>query len=218
MVKRLALLAAVAGLLGALVLTAYGNGDASGRVARSLDAMEHLRGVRFSLEATSIATGSAALAGPLALAYKATGELEPPDTLRLVVTAPAPATLYLSGRTALLNGQPASSSALRTLASPIAVLEQLRDPGTIRFSGLGLAGGTVSLRYAIDRGERGVLEVELGLFDGLIRRQTFTVTEAAPADGSGLATVLTRYVVEYWDHGTALGIKPTGGRGEPDRS
>ena len=44
-----------------------------------------------------------------------------------------------------------------------------------------------------------------------MRRQTFTVTEAAPPDGSGLEAVHTTYVVEYWDHGTALEVR------EPDR-
>ena len=215
MVKRLALLAAIAALLAFGIVAVYG-GDGRGRVTRAVDAMERLRGVRFSLEATSVASGSGAPGGPLALRYKATGELVPPDTLRLVVTEPAPATLYLSGRTALLNGEPASSSALRTLASPTAVLEQLRDPGTVRFSGLGLAGGTVTARYAVDRGGRGVLEVEVGLLDDLIRRQTFRVAEEAPGDGSGLTTVRTTYVVEYWDHGAELGIRPIGGPREPD--
>ena len=218
MVKRLGALVALAAPLIVLAIVASGAGDGRDRVSRAADAMERLRGVRFSLEATSVATGSGSLGGPLALAYRATGELVPPDRLRLVVSEPAPAVLYLSGEIIQLNGRPATPAELRTLAGPIAVLEQLREPGPVRFSGIGLAGGTVTARYTIDRAERGILEVELGMFDDLVRRQTFTVAETAPADGSGLTSVRTRYVVEYWDHGAALDIRPTGGLREPART
>lgn len=216
--KRLGTLVALTALLIVLAVVAYGAADGRDRVVRAADAMERLRGVRFSLEATSVAAGSGSLAGPLAIAYRATGELVPPDTLRLVVSEPAPAVLYLSGETVQLNGRPATPTELRTLASPIAVLEQLREPGSVRFSGIGLAGGTVTARYTIDRAERGVLEVEVGLLDDLVRRQTFTVMEAAPADGSGLTSVRTRYVVEYWDHGAGLDIRPAGAAAEPERT
>ena len=83
MVRRLVLVAAL------LALTACGGRSASDRAVRAADTMEHLRGVRFSLEAISIATGSATLAGDLALRYRATGKLAPPDRLRLDVTEPA---------------------------------------------------------------------------------------------------------------------------------
>lgn len=212
MVRRLALLAlllSVAGLLALFVMGGYSGRDGRDRVIRAVNAMEHLRGVRFSLEASSVASGSGSLAGPLALTYRATGELVPPDRLRLVVTEPAPATLEIAGQTVRLDGQPASAAALRTLASPIALLEQLREPsssGAVTFSGLGLARWTVTARYTVDRGEGGVVEVELGLLDDLVRRQTFTVSQEAPGDGSGLTAVRTRYVVEYWDHGADLGL------------
>jgi len=177
---------------------------------RAADAMEHLRGVRFSLEASVIATGSGAV-GDVSSRYRGTGELVPPDRLRLVVTEPRPATLVIVGESVLLDGSPAPATALRTLASPIAVLEQLREPGAATFSGFGLARGDLTARFRIDRGDRGVVEVELGILDDLVRRQTFTVTEAAPPDGSGLGAVRTAYVVEYWDHGAALEVR------EPDR-
>ena len=188
-----------------LALAACGGGTVD-RVVRAADAMEHLRGVRFSLEASSVASGPASLAGELALTYRATGELAPPDRLRIVVTEPAPATLEIAGQSVRLNGQPASAAVLRTLASPIAILEQLREPGAVRFSGLGFARGNVTARYTIDRGDRGVVEVELGLLDDLVRRQTFTITEDAPDDGSGSTNIRTRYAVEYWDYGADLGL------------
>jgi hypothetical protein len=169
--------------------------------------MEHLRGVRFSLIASSVAGGSQAPGGDLALAYRATGELVPPDRLRLRVSEPRAAVLVIVGRSVTLDGRPASPAVLRTLASPIAILEQLREPGHATFSGLGFARGNVTLRYRIDRGERGAVEVELGLLDDLVRRQSFTVVEPPPADGSGLQAVRTSYVVEYWDYGAVLELR-----------
>jgi hypothetical protein len=192
-------------LAASLALAACGgSGD---RVTRAADAMEHLRGVRFSLVASSVAGGSQAPGGDLALAYRATGELVPPDRLRLRVSEPRAAVLVIVGRSVTLDGRPASPAVLRTLASPIAILEQLREPGHATFSGLGFARGNVTLRYRIDRGERGTVEVELGLLDDLVRRQSFTVVEPPPADGSGLQAVRTSYVVEYWDYGAVLELR-----------
>jgi hypothetical protein len=192
-------------LAASLALAACGgSGD---RVTRAADAMEHLRGVRFSLVASSVAGGSQAPGGDLALAYRATGELVPPDRLRLRVSEPRAAVLVIVGRSVTLDGRPASPAILRTLASPIAILEQLREPGHATFSGLGFARGNVTLRYRIDRGERGAVEVELGLLDDLVRRQSFTVVEPPPADGSGLQAVRTTYVVEYWDYGAVLELR-----------
>ena len=196
-------------LVTALLLGACGG--SSDRVARAADTMEHLRGVRFSLEATSAATGAAPIGGDLVLRYRATGELVPPDRLRLMVTEPRPATLVIVGDRTFLDGRPATAAVLRTLASPAALLEQLREQGAVTFSGLGFAGGNVTARYRIERGDRGVVEVELGLLYDLVRRQTFSITQAAAPDGSGLPAVRTAYAVEYRDHGAALEI------GEPGR-
>jgi hypothetical protein len=195
-------------LAASLALSACGGrGD---RVTRAADAMEQLRGVRFSLVASSTAGGGQAPGGDLALAYRATGELVPPDRLRLTVTEPRAAVLVIVGRSVTLDGRPASPAVLRTLASPIAILEQLREPGQTTFSGLGFARGNVTLRYRIDRGERGSVEVELGLLDDLVRRQSFSVSEPALADGSGLQAVRTSYVVEYWDYGARLDLREPG--------
>jgi hypothetical protein len=209
-VRRLAAVAFVVGAIAVALAIGAANG-AVDRVSRAADAMEHLRGVRFSLEATSVAAGGQALGGDLALAYRATGELVPPDRLRLRVTEPRPAVLVIVGERVWLDGTLASARALRTLASPLAVLEQLREPGGVTFAGIGLARGGVTTRYRIDRRDRGVVDVELGLFDDLIRRQTFTVSEMAAPDGSGLSTVRTAFAVEYWDHGVPLDVRePTG--------
>lgn len=41
----------------------------------------------------------------------------------------------------------------------------------------------------------------MGLFDGLIRRQTVEITTGVDAFGTGLERVRTTYRVEYWAHG-----------------
>lgn len=189
--------------------------SASERIVRAADTMEHLKGMRFSLEATSVATGSGSLGGDLVLRYRATGKLAPPARLRMAVTDPAAATLEIDGPRVLLNGQPAPASALRTLAGPIAVLEQLREAGTVRFAGLGFSRGNVTARYTIDRGDRGVVEVEVGLLDDLVRRQTFSIVQNATGHGSGLASVRTSYAIEYWDHGVEQEFGPIRS-GEPN--
>ena len=60
----------------------------------------------------------------------------------------------------------------------------------------------------VDPDSRGTVEVEIGLFDGLIRRQTLRVVEPAdPLSGTGLDAVRTTYTVEYWDHGRDLEVR-----------
>jgi hypothetical protein len=59
----------------------------------------------------------------------------------------------------------------------------------------------------IDPDTVGVLEIEVGLFDGLIRRQSVEVVEPAdPFSGTSLTTVRTAYTIEYWDHGRPLEV------------
>jgi hypothetical protein len=209
-VRRIAAVAIAVGAI-AVALTLTASKGATDRVTHAADAMEHLPGVRFSLEASSVATGGQALGGDLALAYRATGELVPPDRLRLRVTEPRPAELVIVGDQVWMDGTRASARSVRTLASPLAVVAQLREPGAVTFAGLGFARGSVTARYRIDRGDRGVIEVELGLLDDLVRRQTFSVSESAAGDGSGLGAVRTTFAVEYWDHGVTLDVR------EPNR-
>lgn len=198
-------------LAATLLLAACAQVGPGDRVGRAVAGMERLRGVRFAIDARSVASGARS-DGDLALGYHATGELVPPDRLRLALTEPVPATLVIVGSRAWRDGRPVPPAPLRTLAHPQALLEQAREPGTASasFVGLGFARGNLTMRYRIDRRERGVMEVELGLLDDLIRRQSFTVTEAVAPDGSGLASVKTSYVVEYWDFGLPLDI------GEPN--
>jgi hypothetical protein len=181
------------------------------RVTRAADAMERLAGLRFTLVASSVASGDAAAGGDLALDYAAEGELVPPDRLRLRVTRPRSATLVIIGSRAWIDGRPAEPAALRTLAAPTAVLAQLREPGSVRALGLGLAGLAVVARYRIDRDDRGTVEVSLDLLGDLVRRQSFNVGLAGPADGSGLAGVRTAFQVDYRDLGATLDIREPAG-------
>ena len=60
----------------------------------------------------------------------------------------------------------------------------------------------------VDPDSQGVVEVEIGLFDGLIRRQTLEVVEPAdPFSGTGLDAARTTYSIEYWDHDRHLEVR-----------
>lgn len=209
--RRLAALLLAAALGGVIVADAVARATPEARLVRAAAAMERLAGVRFSLSGSSIARGGRAVGGDLTLEYAAEGELVPPDRLRLRVTRPRAATLVIIGTRAWIDGRPAEPTLLRTLAAPAAVLAQLREPGAVRAAGLGLAGIEPVARYRIDRAERGLVEVALGLFDDLVREQSFTVTQDGPADESGLDIIRTTFRVRYRDPGAALDIRePTG--------
>lgn len=113
---------------------------------------------------------------------------------------------------------------LGPLSRPTAPFEFVRGPGTPEFAGLGLSRGVVTYRVRmrldsselqarmrsqpVDPDSTGLVEVEIGLFDGLIRRQSFEVNEPAdPFSGTGLQTVRTTYSIEYWDHGRHLEVR-----------
>ena len=55
--------------------------------------------------------------------------------------------------------------------------------------------------------EARMVEVELGLQDGLIRVQTVEITSGAEVFGSGLEQVRTVYRVEYWAHGETQEVR-----------
>ncbi len=60
---------------------------------------------------------------------------------------------------------------------------------------------------AVPSDSRGVIEVELGLQDGLIRVQTVEITSGAEVLGSGLEQVRTVYRVAYWAHGETQEVR-----------
>jgi hypothetical protein len=62
----------------------------------------------------------------------------------------------------------------------------------------------------VDPEGRGSIELELGLFDDLIRRQTVEIDEPVQELGSGLTRLLTRYTIEFSDFERPVDIR------EPD--
>ena len=211
-------LAAVVGLT-VLLAAAYGGGTAAGRIDRAVSAMERLQGVRFTFEARSRASGDSAPGGELLTIVDGTGELGPPDRLQLRIFAGGvPHDIVLIGDRAWVDGRRAERGTTGPLGRPLAALEALRGSGTARALGLGWVRGGLTARFQIalgpldllDRlgpgagiapGSSGVIEVDLGLFDDLIRAQSFQVRETSDDGGTGLDRVESGYRLEYsaWD-------------------
>lgn len=214
-------LAAAAALFGVVVVAAASGGGApAARVERAVIAMESLRGVRFTFEARSRASGDASAGGELVTTVRGTGELAPPDRLRLRLdVGGSPHEIVLIGARAWVDGRPSDRAATGPLGRPLAALEAIRGGGTVRAAGVGWAAGGLTARFRIalgpldllDRlgpgagvapGSSGTIEVDLGLFDDRIRAHSFTVTEAADGGGTGLDRIESAYRIEYaaWDH------------------
>lgn len=221
--------------LAALVLAAtlagacQSTSDAGSRLASALARME-TTSARLEMNAVAEAKGSAAFGGGFSQTIRAVGELVPPDRLHLVLDgAGRVQELVIVGRQMWVDAgdglRLADKVPLGPLSTPTAPLDFVRGPGRAEFAGFGLSRGTVTYRVRIpldstelqarmrsdqpvDPDSTGVVEVEIGLFDGLIRRQTVEVKEPAdPFSGTGLRTVRTTYIVEYWDHGRRLEVR-----------
>lgn len=219
---------AIAALLGAglavliggtvLMAAAFGGGAPAGRIERAVSAMEALRGMRFTFEATSRASGDAPPGGPLLTTIRGSGELAPPDRLHLAIeVAGAAHDLVLIGERAWVDGRPAARGAVGPLGRPLAALEAIRGGGVVRALGPGWAGGpTARFEIALDQpalldrlgpgagvapGSSGSIEVHLGLFDDRIRAHSFRVVQPAAGGDTGLDRVETSYRIAYvaWD-------------------
>jgi len=103
----------------------------------------------------------------------------------------------------------------------------VRGSGAASFAGFGIVRGapTYRIRIDLDAGDlasrllpgeavppdaKGVIEVDIGVLDGLVRRQSLDILESADVFASGLSAVRTSYAIEYWDHGGRFDIR------EPD--
>ena len=196
--------------------------DAAGRLDRAIVATERLDGLRFELVARVEASGRAA-AGPIVSEARMTGEYEAPDRLHVAIEAGRQRRelLIVGGRQWVDDG----SGYHQTVATPVGPLRDARAPltflrggGHATLVGLGLARGAPTLRIRVDLSAgdlagrlfegvpvppdaRGVIEVEVGLLDGLIRAQAVEITSDADLFRSGLEQVRTVYRVEYWAHG-----------------
>lgn len=196
--------------------------DAAGRLDRAIVAMERLDGLRFELIARVEASGRAA-AGSVVSEARMTGEYQAPDRLHVAIEAGRQRRdlIIVGGRQWVDDG----AGHHQTIATPVGPLRDARAPltflrgsGRATLAGLGLARGAPTLRIRVDLSAgdlaarvfagdsvppdaRGVIDVEVSLIDGLIRRQTVEITTGVDSFGTGLDRVRTVYVVEYWAHG-----------------
>lgn len=231
MVKRPALAAIGIVLVVALSVAFAGGQSRADAASRLGDALERTESSSARLEMNAVAQvkGSAALGGSFDQRVHAIGELVPPDRLHLMVDGGGRVQeLVIIGQRMWVDAgdglRQMSRVALGPLGQATAPLQFIRGPGIAEFAGLGLVRGVVTYRVRIrldsselqarvrndqpvDPDSTGVVEVEIGLFDGLIRRQTLDVVGPAdPFSGTGLDTVRTTYAIEYWDHGRRLEV------------
>lgn len=211
----------------ALVLATRVAGDPASRLDRALAAMDRTEGLRFDLVARVEATGAGA--APLTTDARMVGEYRSPDRLHVVIASgPARRDLVIVGRRQWVDE---GSGHHTTVAVPVGPLRDARAPltfirggGAASFAGLGLARGALTYRVRLElsagdlaarvfEGDfvppdaRGVIEVEIGVLDDLIWRQTVLITTGADSFYSGLDRVRTSYQVEYWDHGSRPEIR-----------
>lgn len=224
-----ALLAAA--LLAAVVVAvplAQGPAAARERLSAALARMEGTA-VRLQMDASAEARGSEALGGSFSRRIRATGELVPPDRVHLLLEgAGRVQELTIVGARMWMDAgegmRLADKVPLGPLTRPTAPLDLIRGPGDAEFAGFGLARGVLTYRVRmrldayqlqerissdqpVDPDATGMIEAEIGLFDGLIHRETFRVQEPAdPLGGTGLQTLRTTYTIEYWDHGRPLQV------------
>lgn len=222
-------IAAPALIAGVLIFAGAQSAGAAGvRLDDALVRMESLP-ARLEMSAVAQMQGSAALGGSFSQSIHAVGEVVPPDRLHLMLDgAGAIRELVIIGHRMWVDGgdglRLASKVPIGPLSEPQAPLAFVRGPGAPQFAGFGLSRGVLTYRVRLELGStelqarmrsdrpvdpdaRGIVEVEIGLFDGLIRRQAFEVIEPAdPFSGTGLSTVRTAYTIEYWDHGRRLEV------------
>lgn len=225
MIRRAAALIAAATLLWGCQSAS----DATTRLTAAIALTEKLP-ARLEMLAVAETKGSEALGGGFSQKIHAVGELVPPDRLHLLLDgAGRVQELVMVGRQEWIDAgdglRVADKVPLGPLTEPRAPLEFIRGPGQVEFAGFGIARGTITYRVrirldsgelqarmrsdqAVDPDSHGVVEVEIGLVDGLIRRQTFEVQEPVdPFSGTGLSTVRTTYTIEYWDQGAPLEVR-----------
>lgn len=215
----------------ALVLAGCGSNDAAARLDRALDRMEALAGFHVEVVASAVATAADG-AAPLATDLRVSGDYTAPDRARLqVVRSGETLRVVLIGRRTWLDDGGGYRQSIAIPVGPLrdarAPLTFVRGPGAPRFAGLGFSGGSLTVRIllelsagdlasrrlpeeAVPPDATGVIEVEVGLLDDLIRRQRVEVTEPTEALGTGLTGVRTAYTVEYSRFGEAADIR------EPD--
>jgi hypothetical protein len=211
-----------------LIAGCQSSGDAGARLDDALVKMESTA-ARLEMSAVAEMRGSSALGGGFAQSIHAVGVLVPPDRLHLLLEgAGAVDEIVMIGHRMWVDGgdglRLASRVPMGPLTEPRAPFEFIRGPGVPQFAGVGVSRGVLTYRIrleldafelqartrsdqGVDPDTRGIVEIEIGLFDGLVRRQTVEVIQPAdPFSGTGLSTVRTAYTIEYWDHGRTLEV------------
>ncbi len=211
------------------LLVAASRDEPADRLDRAIIATERLDGLRFELVARVEASGRAAAGGPVVSEARMVGEYQAPDRLHVTIVAGRQRReLVIVGDRQWVDD---GTGYHRTVATPVGPLRDARAPltflrgsGRASFAGVGFARGLPTYRIRVDLSagdlagrlfegaavpsdSRGVIEVELGLQDGLIRVQTVEITSGAEVLGSGLEKVRTVYRVAYWAHGEAQEVR-----------
>ena len=219
--RRLAIAAALVILASAAIALIVLSGAPAARLDRALAAMDRVEGLRFELVARVEATGSGVR--PVRTDARMVGEYQSPDRLHVsIVSGGMRRELVIVGREQWVDDGGGYHTTVVVPEGPLrdakAPLRFIRGGGAASFAGLGLSRGvpTYRLRLDLSAGDlaervfdgdsvppdaRGVIEVEIGLLDDLIRRQTVAITSGADAFYTGHDQVRTTYTVEYWDHG-----------------
>lgn len=210
------------------ILPACGD-DPSGRVARGLARMETLRGASVTLVVSATASGTGSVGGAIASQVRASGAFAAPDRLRLSLETPRGhlELIVIGERTWTDEGAGWHQSvrlAVGPLRDALAPLRFVRGPGRVSFAGVGFRDGAPTYRARIDldagalsarlfEGQtvdpeaHGTIELELGLFDDLVREETVTIEEPGGDLGTGLTSLRTRYTVSFRDLGSAVEIR-----------
>lgn len=199
----------------------YASMDAAARLDRALGAMDRTEGLRFELVALVEATGPGV--APVRTDARMVGEYQAPDRLHVAIASGRTRRqLVIVGRRQWVDEGAGYHTTVVVPEGPLrdakAPLRFIRGGGAAGFAGLGLSRGAPTYRVRLDLSAgdlaarvfggdsvppdaRGVIEVEIGLFDELIHRQTVDITTGADAFSTGHERVRTLYTVEYWDHG-----------------
>lgn len=224
-------------LLAATALLTLAPRDPAAAAAQLDEALRRMESVsaRMQMDAASATGGGDPPGGQLRTSLRASGEIVPPDRLHLVVhegNVNLRQLVIVGERMWIDEGggyrAVVRSAPLGPLGSPQAPLRFVRGPGQPLYVGLGLSRGAPTYRIRIeldsaalrarvgpgqpvDAESGGAIEVEIGVLDGLVRRQSFDVDEPAGQLGTlGVQRLRTTYTIEYWDHGRALEVR------EPD--
>ena len=212
----------VAGIAAAVL-----SGTTGARLDRALAAMDRVEGLRFELVALVEATGSGVT--PVRTDARMVGEYRSPDRLHVsIVAGGVRRELVIVGREQWVDDGAGYHTTVVVPEGPLrdakAPLRFIRGGGAASFAGLGLLRGAPTYRVRLDLSAgdlaqrvfdgdsvppdaRGVIEVEIGLLDDLIRRQAVTISTGTDAFYTGHEQVRTTYAVEYWDHGVRQEVR-----------